>query len=271
MVKKIFHSILLSIVLIGCTDKSPQWQTLTIELKRVTATRCTVVITPSNHKMAYAVGVTQADDILFGASDELIITQQLTLMNQLYDTYLEQTDLQLDFDDIFLYYGEQSIDITHLNPDMQSEVLAFAVDPLTHKPVGKLYRLPFVTDKLDSVNLVFEVVASGDTLKLIPSCDTVPYVFAYEQMSIIEEDYQTPDNFMSQIVQLRAEYDFPLIQGQTDIILSEDPYLQADSTYILCACGITPTWHEMNSRIFTIQFQYNQSNIRLFNKKQFKK
>jgi len=258
MQKKIFLHIIWIVLLASC-QKTPDSQMLSISLNKVKATRCTVSIVPGDTKTTYAVGVMQEDDPQFGAADQEVIAYQIARMEDLFDIYCHEAQMDLDFADLFLYQGNQTLEMTYLTPGKRSEIVAFPIDAKTHKPASGLFRKAFETAQIDSVNLSFDVIVLGDRISIIPSDQQITYVYDYDRTEIIEEAFISPYIYMRETIELWEQYDFinsAVHKGKTKILLGKDSDLQTKDDYTLFLVGYDMLNHEINSEATIITFQY---------------
>lgn len=229
----------------------------------VTATTCTVSVTPSDEEGYYYCGYATAD-LANTTSDEELAELVLTNINKTIKSYAAY-GYNYAMKDL-LYKGKKELTASGLTASTEYVMFAFGIDVETEKPSPKLTRLPFKTADVVPSNMTIEMKfdsisyktskSSVDTLvyfSVTPSSKTETYLCKGTNKATLEGNYNnSTQEFLDYAVSYYgSKISSYLYTGDKSVYFKN---LADGETVILAAAGYDGGF---TTKVFSIEYVYN--------------
>lgn len=261
--KKLLYILPLFLLLSGCgkKEKLPTDPcSFEIKVDKVGGTKVWITVTPDNPNAYYALGMVSSHDPSYDDSPANQAATMLHWMNETYNNRAATSTNIGSFADVYLYQGTRDLKETMLAKDTGHKLIVMQVDPERRSLIGESAMVIFHTRPVPAADLEFELVFGADQVEIIPSDDTLPYYWDYENTITIDQEYYFPYNFFYSLADMYEEYDFMgnmIDQGPTEWIFSkEDKSIVEGEPCTLVIAGYADG--EINTELTVIDFIYHK-------------
>lgn len=255
------HLLLLAfavLALASCSKEGTEPTTLKVEIESVTGSRARFTIAPEDKKAYYTYTYVNANESSFNDSPVDICLREIEHMEDNYPYFQYGS-----FTDVYCYRGSRQLTISSLVDDLDFRLIVFQIDPETHSLLGDPVVVPFHTKPVPQRDLHFDVSFSGDTLTIVPSDATLPYLWTYENTELITENYFFPASYIYSLASMYIEYGF--IESECSMgtvrynFADEIRELQDGELYTFIASGCEEG--EFTTGLYVLTFRYHPHNI----------
>lgn len=230
-----------------------------VEITELKGDKIRFTINPSNPEAYYAYKL-EPDywDPYYMTGEELLREEMEQLITR-YNMFDLDKKPNVDFADAFCYQDEAELVELFLDRRTNYKLVVFQVNPWKQEGLGTPTEVYFRTPDIEFVDLNFALEFEGDVLRIHPSDPSVTYYWDYEDVEIIENEYNTPINYYHTLIDMFEQYGF------MDTLVSlgdeewnfplDDPTVPTDKEWYLILASYQNG--EINSEETIVKFTWN--------------
>ena len=231
-----------SVAFTACNQKPKEKEvTFQISVTDVTATNASVNVIPSDTNALYYYDVFTVEYFNELGSDEAVYADLKEYWEEVIAYYKELGYTYTLAD--FMSKGEDGWDYTGLTPNTQYYAIDFAVDS-TYQLKGAITKVPFATEEVQNVTLLFEPALADTAIFFIPNNDKITYLPLYIDADTLAATGYTDEayyeGYWEYMEQILTYYGYTLedmaMYGQVYVAFSE---LEAGHSYKFMAKAYT--------------------------------
>lgn len=165
-------------------------------------------ITPSNAEAYYAYRLEpEYWEPYHLSGDALLQAEMEDLVNE-YKLFDLDKNPNVDFADAFCYQEQAELVELFLDRRMNYKLVVFQVNPWRMEGLGTPKEVYFRTPDVEFVDLHFNLDFDGDTLRIHPSDPDATYYWDYEEVQIVDSEYNSPISYYHILVDMYEQYGF---------------------------------------------------------------
>lgn len=165
-------------------------------------------ITPSNPEAYYAYRLEPEYWEPYRLSgDALLQIEMEDLINE-YKLFDLDKNPNVDFADAFCYQEQAELVELFLDRRMNYKLVVFQVNPWRMEGLGTPKEVYFRTPDVEFVDLHFNLDFEGDVLRIHPSDPDATYYWDYEEVRIVDSEYNSPISYYHILVDMYEQYGF---------------------------------------------------------------
>ena len=259
--RRLLHIIaaLAALVLAGCSAKDvlvTKPVSLDVKIENVTGSKMYFSVSTGKQDAAYTFFIIGDDEPSFDIPEIDAAKAHIQYLQLIYD----RQDAAGNFIDFSCYKGSRQLELNLLSSDKEYKLLVFQVHPKTYEVLGDIVSEHFHTNKVAMESMWFDFSFSDDVLIIEPSDPERSYIWSFERVARIDDDYDhDPFYYLYDLIDMYEEYGFidhRLCVG-TDFCYMPDKHLRKDERYVVTAIGYDDG--EINSDISFRYFLYSDN------------
>lgn len=190
-------------ILAACSKDETLPTVIKVQLESVSGSRARFTVAPGNPHAYYSYVLVSQDASSFGYSATDICNEEIVHMEENYPYFTTGS-----FTDVYCYRGSRQLSVTTLAGDKDFRFIVFQINPDSHKLIGDPVDINFHTRPIPQRDLHFDFSFTRHSITIIPSNDTTPYIWEYEESDLIDKLYYNATNYLYNIVGMYMEYGF---------------------------------------------------------------
>lgn len=256
--KRILNLIVLSMLLLtSCNRQEILPAQIKVQLEHVYGSRASITVVPDNLHAYYTYVLVSQTDENYNHPAADICKQEIQRMELSYPDFEKGS-----FTDVFCFRGSRRLTMRTLSNDMDFKFIVFQINPKTHELIGEPIVREFHTKPVPSRDLNFDIYFENNVLNIIPSDDSLSYIWQYEESEIIDNLYHIATSYLYMVVEMYMEYgflDWVYSKGPTewDFVTNDNMIDNTEYTLVVCGCEEG----EFTTRTTVVRFRYHPNNI----------
>ena len=250
---------LAALVLAGCTAKDvlvTRPVGLDIRIESVSGSKISFHVSPGKEDAAYTFFIMGEDEPSFDIPEIDAAKAHMQYLQEIYN----RKNATGSFIDFSCYKGARKLELSLLSSGKEYKLLVFQVHPKTYEVLGDIISERFRTDKVAMEPLWFDFYFEDDMMVIDPSDPDRHYVWSFERVARIDDDYDhDPFFYLYDLIDMYEDYGFidhRLCRGK-DFCYMPDKRLRKDERYVVAAIGYDNS--EINSEISYRYFFYSDN------------
>lgn len=238
-----------ALILAGCTAKDilvTKPVSLGLKIDYVSGSKVTFSVTAEKQDATYIIFTAGEGETAFNTSEPDAAKDHLSYLEALY----EKRGAKGTFTDFACFKGSREHELKFLSQDTEYKLFLFQIHPKTRQILGDIHVEHFHTDYVEMKPLDFDFSLRDNTLIIEPSDGDRTYIWGYERVSRILDDY---DNdvfaYLYSLIDMYENYGFidhRICRGD-DFWYIGDQHLREGEPYVVAAIGYEDG--EINSEI----------------------
>ena len=247
--RRFLYIITAALTLAGCTAREilvTKPVTMGLKIESVSGTKVTFSVSAGDENATYIFFTTSEEEPLFNKPENEAAKEHIAYLEMLYNSRDEATAVApngykvSDFADFACFRGSRTLELLYLSNDTEYKLLLFQINPMTHEILGRVHSERFHTKAVVKKPFECEFSFNGDILIVAPSDQSMSYVWCFERMSRIDDDYaHDAFSYIYSLIDMYEDYGFidhRLCRGTVEHDMSTER-IREDDIYVVVAIG----------------------------------
>ena len=216
--RRILYIITAALALAGCNAKEilvTKPVDLGLRIEKVSGSKADFHVSAGNENATYIFFTLPEGHPLFDKPEREAAQEHIAYLKRLYQgqnpigTAAAQEERLGSFTDFACYKGSRTLELRYLSTDTEYKLLLFQIHPKTHEILGDVRSERFHTKAVEMKELYFSFSFDGDVLTITPSDPDRDYVWGFERVARIEDDYdRDPFFYIYALIDMYEDYGF---------------------------------------------------------------
>lgn len=165
-------------------------------------------ITPSNPEAYYAYMLEPDYWESYHLTGDALLQREMEQLITNFELFDLDKNPNVDFADAFCYQDQADLVQLFLDRQTNYKLVVIQVNPWKKEGIGTPKEVYFRTPDVEFVDLHFQLTFDGDVLHIHPSDPAAPYYWEYEEVEIVDNEYNSPIVYYHTIVDMYEQYGF---------------------------------------------------------------
>ena len=247
--RRILYIITAALVLAGCNAKEilvTKPVDFGVRIEKVSGSKADFHVSAGNENATYIFFTLPEGHPLFDKPEREAAQEHLAYLKRLYQgqspvAAAEAQEERLgSFTDFACYRGSRTLELRYLSTDTEYKLLLFQIHPKTHEILGDVRAERFHTKAVEMKELGFRFSFSDDILTIVPADPDRTYVWGFERVERIDDDYDgDPFFYIYALIDMYEDYGFighRLCKGTLEHNMSLE-HIRGGKPYYVTAIG----------------------------------